>query len=201
MTLSFGIMFLFCGVKKNVQAWNAQLISLCPFCVASTDGPSVHKKYEFDNYIFAITTEVSGKITANLEHEDDLVHAQGFTSLVHQGKVLSDKKTIEENNIGAEAPIEMSLRLLVGTEENVSMGSLESFESEDDRTLADDKKRKLEGKSTRPSEDAMYLRREIIDAIKRTNEKIETLAKSIRKDGKYDENGELLEESPIQTNR
>ena len=41
---------------------------------------------------------------------------RGITYLVHQGKVLNDKKTIEENNIGAEAPIEMSLRLFGGME-------------------------------------------------------------------------------------
>ena len=77
----------------------------------------------------------------------------------------------------------MSLRLLGGTEENVSMGSLESLEPEDERTSADEKKRKLEGKSTRPSEDARYLRKEIIDAIKRTNEKIETCSKKQTKNG------------------
>ena len=41
---------------------------------------------------------------------------RGITYLVHQGKVLNDKKTIEENNIGAEVTIEMSLRLLGGME-------------------------------------------------------------------------------------
>ena len=34
-----------------------------------------------------------------------------------------------------------------------------------------------ESKSTRPSEDAMYWRRETIDAIKRSCEKIETYSK------------------------
>ena len=37
-----------------------------------------------------------------------------ITYLVHQGKVLNDKKATEENNIEAEATIEMSLRLLGG---------------------------------------------------------------------------------------
>ena len=37
-----------------------------------------------------------------------------MTYLVHQGKVMNEKKTIEENNIGAETTIEMSLRLLGG---------------------------------------------------------------------------------------
>ena len=47
---------------------------------------------------------------------------------------------------------------------------------------------KLEGKSTRPSDDAMYLRREIINAITRSNEKIETYSKKAdEKMGKFDE--------------
>ena len=36
------------------------------------------------------------------------------TYLTHQGKVLNDKKTIEESNIEAETTIEMSPRLLGG---------------------------------------------------------------------------------------
>ena len=55
---------------------------------------------------------------------------QGVTYLVHQGKVLNDKKTTEENNLGAEATIEMSLRLLGEMEDNDMM---ESLESEDER--------------------------------------------------------------------
>ena len=49
------------------------------------------------------------------------------------------------------------------------------------------KRRKLEetneNKSTRRSDGAMFLRREIIDAIKRSDEKKETYSKNIRKDG------------------
>ena len=41
---------------------------------------------------------------------------RGITYLTHQGKVLNDKKTIEESNIGAETTIEMSPRLLGGLE-------------------------------------------------------------------------------------
>ena len=35
-----------------------------------------------------------------------------MTYLAHQGKVMNEKKTKEENNIGAEATLEMSLRQL-----------------------------------------------------------------------------------------
>ena len=61
---------------------------------------------------------------------------------------MNEKKTIEENNIGAEASIEMSLRLLGGMEKNEQM---DTQETEEDR----EKKRKLEegkeGKMTKPS--------------------------------------------------
>ena len=74
----------------------------------------------------------------------------------------------EENNIGTETTIEMSLRLLGGMEKSELMDTLES---EEDR----EKKRKLdevsEGKLTRPGEDALFLRKEIIDALKRSEEK------------------------------
>ena len=54
---------------------------------------------------------------------------------------------------------------------------MDSLESEDER----EKKRKLEemseGKSTRPSEDAMFLRREIIDTITKSDEKMKTYSK------------------------
>ena len=51
---------------------------------------------------------------------------------------------------------------------------MDTLESEEDR----EKKRKLEetceGKLTRPSEDAMFFRQEIIDALKRSDEKTES---------------------------
>ena len=75
---------------------------------------------------------------------------------------------MEENNIGTETTTDMSLRLLGGMDMSESMDALES---EEDR----DKKRKLaevsEGKLTRPSEDALFLKKEIIDALKRSEEK------------------------------
>ena len=72
---------------------------------------------------------------------------RGMTYLVHNGKVLNEKRTIEENNIGTETTIEMSLILLGGTDKSESMDTLESEEHRD-------KKGKLaevsEGKLTRP---------------------------------------------------
>ena len=60
--------------------------------------------------------------------------------LVHKGKMISEKKTMKENNIEAKATIEMSLRLLGGMEVNEQM---DTHETEEDM----EKKRKLdEGK-------------------------------------------------------
>ena len=53
-----------------------------------------------------------------------------MTYFVHKGKVMSEKKTMEENNIEAEATHEMSLRLLGGAEKNEHM---DTHETEEDR--------------------------------------------------------------------
>ena len=50
--------------------------------------------------------------------------------LVHKGKMISEKKTMKENNIEAKATIEMSLRLLGGMEVNEQM---DTHETEEDR--------------------------------------------------------------------
>ena len=79
--------------------------------------------------------------------------------------------------MGAEATIEMSLRILGGMEKSELM---DTFESEEER----EKKRKLEemceGKSTRPSEDAVFLRKKTIDALKRSDEKLKILLEESR---------------------
>ena len=93
---------------------------------------------------------------------------------MHHEKVLNEKGTIEENNIGTETTIDMSLRLLGGMEKGELMDTLESEENRE-------KKRKLEetceGKLTRPSEDAMFLREEIIDAFKRSFETMDSYSR------------------------
>ena len=113
-----------------------------------------------------------------------------MTYPVHQGKVMKDKKTIEENNIGAKTTIEMSLRLLGGMEEN---DMKDSFETEEER----EKKRKLEetsrSKSTRLSDETIFLQREIIDAFTRSDEKMETNSKKV--DEKIDKFLQTITES------
>ena len=78
---------------------------------------------------------------------------RGITYLTHQGKMLNNKKTIEENSIGAETTIEMSLRLLGGTEENDMKDSFKSEEErENQRKMEETRKRK----STRLSDEALF---------------------------------------------
>ena len=97
-----------------------------------------------------------------------------MTYLAHKGKVMVEKKTIEENNIEAEATLELSLRLLGGVEKNEQM---DLHETEKDR----EKKRKLEegkeGKMTKPDDDTVYLRREKMEALKRSDEKMESYSR------------------------
>ena len=76
-----------------------------------------------------------------------------MTYLAHHGKVVDGKKTIEEkHNIVTETTIRMSLTLLGGIEKSELMDTLEN-------------------RLTRPSEDTLFLRKEIIDALKGSDEK------------------------------
>ena len=73
---------------------------------------------------------------------------------------------------------------------------MDSLESEDEREKKSKLEEMTEGKSTRPSEDAMFLRTEIIDAITRSDEKMETYSKKAdEKRTHLTKNGEPLEEN------
>ena len=94
--------------------------------------------------------------------------------LVHKGKMISEKKSMKENNIKAKETIEKSLRLLGGMELNDQMDTLET---EEDR----EKKRKLdegkEGKMTKPNEDMAYLKRDIMEALRRSDENMDSYSR------------------------
>ena len=85
-------------------------------------------------------------------------------------KMLKNENTIKENSIEAESTIEMSLRLLGGMDESDIKDSSETEEKRE-------KKRKLEetskGKSTRTSEESIFQQEGIIDAIRKSDEKME----------------------------
>ena len=55
---------------------------------------------------------------------------RGMMYLVHQGKVMNEKKTMEANNIGTETTIDMSVRLAREMEKS---GLMDTLESEEDR--------------------------------------------------------------------
>ena len=93
-----------------------------------------------------------------------------MTRLTHKGKDINEKKSMKDNNIDTNETIEMSMRLLGGMEVNEQM---DTHETDEDR----EKKRKLdegkEGKATKPSEDIAHLRKDIMEALKKTDEKME----------------------------
>ena len=76
-------------------------------------------------------------------------------------------------NIGIDSTVVMSLRLLGGMEKN------EHWTHKKQRT--ERKKRKFEegkeGKVLKPSDDAVYLRRDIMEAFKRSDEKMENYSR------------------------
>ena len=102
-----------------------------------------------ENYMTVYVKTINGKTisikcdekqkaaTKSDEVERRSLIPRGMTYLVHHVKVMNEKKTIEENNIGTETTIGMSLRLLGGMEKSELMDTLES---EEDRK----KKRKLD---------------------------------------------------------
>ena len=62
--------------------------------------------------------------------------------LVYKGKMLSEKKTMKEHNIEAEATIEMSLRLLGGVEMHERMDTRETEEGQGEEEKAGKRKRR-----------------------------------------------------------
>ena len=88
--------------------------------------------------------------------------------------MLSEKKTMKENNIEAKATIEISLRLLEGMKVNDQMNS---HETEEDR----EKKRKLEkgneGKAMKSTDDMIFLKRDIMETLKRSDEKMDSYSR------------------------
>ena len=88
--------------------------------------------------------------------------------LVHKGKMLSEKKTMKENNIEAEATIEMSLRLLGGMEVIEQMDTHETEE--------DGEKVKVGGRKRRKSDETkrrhgLLEKRHYFEALRRSDEK------------------------------
>ena len=71
--------------------------------------------------------------------------------LVHKGKMISEKKTMKENNIEAKATIEMSLRLLGGMDKWIH--TKQKRRQGEKRKLDEGK----EGKMTKPNDDMAHL--------------------------------------------
>ena len=125
---------------------------LRPSTVQTTKNKTISTKCDRNMTAAVISDEVERRSSIPRDLKD----------LVHKGKMMSEKKTKKENNIEAEATIEMSLRLLGGVEKNEQM---DTHETEEDR----EKKRKLEegkeGKATKPLEKRLW--KHLQDQIKK----------------------------------
>ena len=112
-----------------------------------------------------------------------------MTRLIHKGKAINGKKSMKDNNIKANETIEMSLRLLGGMEVNEQM---DTHETEEDR----EKKRKLdegkEGKATKPSDDMAHLRKDIMEALKKSDEKWNVTPERMKKNERLLKKGRRL---------
>ena len=105
--------------------------------------------YEIDHYILTYSKEFAGKIivrtssgkTTSIKGDkkrkavsilDEVERRSAIprcmTYLVHRGKVLKEKRRIEENNIGTATTIDTSLRLLGGMKKSELVDTLESGE-------------------------------------------------------------------------
>ena len=91
---------------------------------------------------------------------------------MNQGKTLSEKKTIEESNTNAETSLEMTLRLHGGTKEDETMTSAGSGE---DRQLRRKHSEISEIGDVQLSDDTEHIKREINNASRRSEEKMESL--------------------------
>ena len=87
-----------------------------------------------ENYMTVHVKTINGKtISIKCDKEQKAATASDevgrrSSHLVRQGKVMNEKKTMEENDVGAETTIEVSLRLLGGMDESDMKDSSETEE-------------------------------------------------------------------------
>ena len=104
--------------KTTTELDNALEENYMTFYVKMINGKTIRQKCE---------GKQTAAITADEVERRSLI-PRGMTYLVHHGKVMNEKKTIEENNIVTETTIDMSLGLLGGMEKSELMDTLESDE-------------------------------------------------------------------------
>ena len=104
--------------------------------------------------------QIAATILEKVERKSSIL--RGMTYLVHQGKVMKEKKTIEENNIGTATTIE-NVSETVGRNGKMNKWTyMKQKKTERKRKLEEGK----EGKMTKPNDDTVYLRRYIKEALK-----------------------------------
>ena len=156
--------------------------------------------FEFENdYIFVFATEVNEKTTIELDDVPEENYMTVYVKTIN-GKTISikcDKKqkaasTSDEVERRSSIPrgltylvhqgkvkTEMSLRLLGGMDESDMKDTSETEEEREKRKLEETGK----SKSKRTSEESIFLQKETIDALRKSEEKMEIHSKNPREDG------------------
>ena len=81
---------------------------------------------------------------------------------------------MKENNIKANETIEMSLRLLGGMDVSEQMDTHETEEDRENKRKLDEGK---EGKMAKRNEDMAHLKRDIMEALKKSDEKMDSYSR------------------------
>ena len=94
-----------------------------------------------------------------------------MTRLVHKGKAINGKKSMKENNIKANETIEMSLRLLGRDGSKRAYGHTRNRRRQRKKKGSWDEGK--EGKTTKSNDDMAHLKKDIMEALKKSDEKME----------------------------
>ena len=94
--------------------------------------------------------------------------AQGYIT-------ISEKKSMKENKIEAKETIEMSLRLLGGMEVNEQNGHTRNGRRQGEKKDKPDERK--EGKMTKPNDDMAHLKRDMMEALRRSDEKMDSYSR------------------------
>ena len=110
----------------------------------------------------------------------DTQSSKWFYFVYYRERIHDVLSVLQENNIEADATLEMSLRLIGEMEKKNEQ--MDTHETEEDiEKKRSWRKKKKEGKMTKPNDDTVYLRRDIMETLNRSDEKNGNLLKKDRR--------------------
>ena len=118
--------------------------------IGTTPTEGMVKENEFQNYLLKTTIVETGTISS--EGMDNPV-PKALEHFSNQGKILNERKSIQENNIMKEATLEMTLKLQGGMKEDATTNADRSIEERNMR------RKHCEIGDTQISDDPEYIKR------------------------------------------